>query len=286
MTIDLQDALGALARSVQDDGTPERVTGQVRSMVTRIRRRRAVRQAATGAVSMGAAAAVAFGGIQLAGRDGRGVAGPVGPTGATAVSSDEALACGADAPDVTVPADGPAAGWRLDGEVQSEVVPGGTVQLDVRLADQDGGLVTWGQATPQTLTVAAVQDGRVVSSTLIGFADGTPGGSPTDYVIFSSDLAQATCDSPGGVLAPGEYSIIAAETLLAADDGSGAPVRVMGGPWPFTVVDTLAGTTTDDPTAEADADRELAVARAALEAHLASPSSDAAGKGQTPGPSA
>ncbi|HEY3436218.1 MAG TPA: hypothetical protein VGK35_00905, partial [Actinotalea sp.] len=86
MTVDLEQSLAELAGSVHDDGTADRMNGQVRSMVTRIRRRRATRHAVTGAVGVGAAAAVTFGGLQLA-RPDRVPQPPVGPaTGSSQAS--------------------------------------------------------------------------------------------------------------------------------------------------------------------------------------------------------
>ena len=61
MKIDLEQALSDLARSVHDDGVTDRMNGQVRTMVGRIRRRRAARQTATGVVSLGAVAGLAVG---------------------------------------------------------------------------------------------------------------------------------------------------------------------------------------------------------------------------------
>ena len=66
MNIDLQHSLDELARTVADDGTADRMSGQVRHMVGRVRRRRAARYAATGVASAAGATALALGGLELA----------------------------------------------------------------------------------------------------------------------------------------------------------------------------------------------------------------------------
>ena len=58
MRIDLERALADVAATVDDDVTAERMSGQVRHMVARVRRRRAVRHTAQGVASVGVVAVI------------------------------------------------------------------------------------------------------------------------------------------------------------------------------------------------------------------------------------
>lgn len=65
MRIDLEQALHDMASSVHDEVTADRMAGQVRHMVARVRRRRAARRTSQGVVGLGAASALVLAGAHL-----------------------------------------------------------------------------------------------------------------------------------------------------------------------------------------------------------------------------
>lgn len=262
MSIDLEDSLAQLARSVGDEVTTARMTGQVHHMVSRVRRRRAARQAAQGAVGIGAVAAVAFGAVQLAGRD---ATSPAPAATQDAVDpTPQPAECGGPAPATPAFTDETAATWRLTGDVSPAVPAGRPVEIATRLMDGQSRLVTQGEATAVSLTLTAVQDGLVVARTTITFSDERPGVTVNDYVISQESLDLVACDSPAA-LPPGDYDLVAQEVLLLADGRT--PVEVIGGPWPFTITEVDAAA---DPEPEPGTlTEEQLQAQAAVDAILA-----------------
>lgn len=273
MSVDLEQSLAQLAGSVHDDAAAERMSGQVRHMVTRIRRRRAARHAGQGVLGVGAAAAVAFGGMQLTGRS------PVAPpatqgapdgTSSTAIST---AVCGEAPPP---PSDDPrAAAYLLNALVPREVPYGDPVPVPTSVQRTTDGSppVTWGEATPLNLELMVLQDGVVVATTLVVFADDRPGMNPDDVLITGEQYYFSVCgggedreprDPGDSMLAPGDYTIVATERLLPAD-GEGE-VAVQGGPWDLTVTDPDAAAPDGE---ELTGDAERAVAAAELAALLA-----------------
>ncbi|WP_024285827.1 hypothetical protein [Cellulomonas sp. KRMCY2] len=262
MNIDLEDSLAELARSV-GDGATARMTGQVHRMVSQVRRRRATRYAAQGAVGIGAAAAVAFGGIQLAGRTGTpDPAATTDPFDVDDVDTVRSL-CGEPAPTTPAVTAEASATWHLTGELSSPVPAGAAVEVSTTLVDGESRLVTQGEATTVSLTLMVVADGVVVAQTTTAYPDDPaerPGSDPQDYVISRDvhDFIACGSGSAGDALPAGEYTLVAEQALLLADGTT--PVEVTGGPWPFTITEA-------DPDAVAEA--EAAAAQRAVEAMLA-----------------
>lgn len=274
MSVDLEKSLAALAGSVHDDAVAERMTGQVHHMVSRIRRRRAARHAGQGVVGVGAAAAVTFGGVQLAGRPTTAPPATQAPTEGPSPTSPtwttSTAVCGV-APPAPV-ADPRAADLLLDAEVQREVPYGEAIPVStaLRSASIDGSPpITWAQATPVSLELMVVQDGLVVGSTLVVFADTRPGMNPADALITGDEYHFSTCSGgdarepltpEDSTLAPGDYTLVATERLVLAD---GTEVAVPGGPWVVTVTDPDAAAGPDEENVSADGERAAAAAELA-----------------------
>lgn len=258
MTIDLEQSLAKLAQSVHDDGAAERMSGQVRTMVGRIRRRRAARYTANGVVGVAAAGAVVVGGAQLAG-----LQGPVAPPAASSSPFEPGpvrLMCGEPAPTAAEISDPTAATWQLDGQaVLDEGL--GVVNVSTRLVDGDGDLVTWDAARPVASTVMALQDGLVVAQSTTAYAQ-DESFNPGDYVITDHLVDGASCGGTGPLPA-GDYEFVVVQTVLVGEEST--PVEMLGGPWPATVPEGVLA----DPQADAESDRELVEARATLAALLA-----------------
>ncbi|MBX9246559.1 hypothetical protein ICW40_17350 [Actinotalea ferrariae] len=192
MSIDLERSLHDLARSVQDDAASERMAGQVRHMVTRIRRRRHVRQAATGVVGAGAATAVVVGGLQLAGR---------GPLEASPAGwSAAAWGCEPETP--TELPDPP-----VDVEVSHPAAAAsGTVTSLVVSAHEPDPDATAVEVAP---TVVLVRDGVVVSrpAALTGTMESFP-------VQHAFDLSLTSCLPGSAPLPPGTYDVLVRQEVV------------------------------------------------------------------------
>ena len=259
MSIDLEDSLAELARSVGDESTAARMTGQVHHMVSRVRRRRAARYAAQGAVGIGAVAAVALGGLQLAERTGT-------PNPATTTDPFDAdtvrSLCGEPAPTTPRVTAEAAATWHLTGEVSSPVPAGASVEVSTTLVDGESQPVTQGEATAVSLTLMVVADGLVVAQKATGYTDERPGFNPQDYVISRDvhDFMSCGSGSPGEALPAGDYTLVAREALLLTDGAT--PVEVIGGPWPFTITEADASANADTDAAEAQRALEAIIAEA------------------------
>lgn len=274
MRTDLEQALAEMARSVHDDGATDRMSGQVRTMVGRVRRRRAARHVAAGAVGVGAVAAIAFGGSQLVGLGDDEPLPPAGPSPAPRTSVD---ACGLtleeagwvqQGPATLVPYDEAPAG-RADGGV---TVATELEEIDVEL-ELDG--------TPATAYVAVdAATGRVVG--VPEPSDWTPDwGALVDLVgpeaaqrfMSSTSVVLRDCDAdpgaaaglPGTAVPPGEYDVFGMLPLTPVETYEGLDAFVaVGGPWRITTGE--GGAVPDqDLTAE---QRE---ARDAVDAWLAEP---------------
>jgi hypothetical protein len=234
MSIDLEGALADLARSVHDDGATERMNGQVRHMVGRIRRRRAARYSATGVVGAGAVAALAVGGMQLADRFPAAV--PPAATDPPATPVPE-VSCGAPLPELPGVRDETLV---LTGEAGPSAAYGEPVPVTLTLISYNAQTFSLGEK----VQLSVVGDGVVV---------GTSEADPTDLGITGGVDARdpfvtvTACagDSP---LSGGEYQMIARVTLTLAD---GTTRTVVSDPLPFTI--------TDSPSDEATAS-EAAVA--------------------------
>lgn len=232
MSVDLEQSLAELARSVGDDATAERMTGQVRHMVSRIRRRRAARHAANGVVGVGAAAAVTFGAVQLGGR-------PVAEAPPVAGQSEDPAAqqlgaCGAPPRDAAqeLSAGSGATGLGLEAP-PAEGVSGSTVDV----------------AGVSPGSVVLLRDGVVVTEP--GVTEGPVTDSFPGHATF--ELSLVACDT-GRPLAPGPYELHLTGSY-AQQDGRGG-VEVRGVTVPFTVLPEGAMPQTDptnDPAAEAEA---------------------------------
>lgn len=233
MRIDLERALADVAATVHDDATAERMSGQVRHMVTRVRRRRAVRHTAQGVASVGALAVIGVAATSLGG--------PLrGPEVAPATAS----------PDATLPSD-PAPALSCGGDVPDPTTAPLTLEL-VSAPDADRGASTTVEAALRNtggedvdledwvmFELVAVADGRVVGTMAGGGSE--EGLLPVDGPVRPGDLAAeirtttgfASCDDPATMLRPGGYTLVG---RLLADVGD-AVVVVASEPLPFTVTE-------------------------------------------------
>lgn len=247
MTLDLRHALDDLARTVHDDAVTDRMTGQVHHMVTRVRRRRAARRTALGAVGAGAAAAVVVGGVQVAERLRPervpvATAGPQEPTPSATGSAtptpeptttppvlarpeaDAALAALLAAPSGEFPACGSevalddAAPLALDPlQLPTTVRPGEDLSGPVTLRTTDGRSVI-GNASGAGATVVLVRDGVVVGRPYRDAEDTTLVDlGPQDGVEQPGAGAATLCtgtETPGLPLPEGEYTAYAVLEVL------------------------------------------------------------------------
>lgn len=252
MTLDLQHQLADLAASVDDDALTERLTVQVEPMVTRIRRRRAARATATGALSLGSVAAVALGAVALIDLGSGGETRPAATVPATAPAHDGApLACGQQLPETLVGDDALA----FTGETTSNVDPGGDLLATLRWWSTGAEEITYSSAR---VDVAVVRDGVVVGvageALPLGTEPVTLETTETGTLgSFAAGLPLAGCD--GDALAAGSYRVVATVTLA----GQGETWRASAGPWPLTVASAPSGAATD---AEARVQEILAAAAA------------------------
>ncbi|AEE44989.1 hypothetical protein [Cellulomonas fimi] len=210
---------------------------------SRARRRRVTLHAARSAVGVGAAGAVALGGLQLAGRDSSGLPparadAPTGTCGSDAaalagVGADHHLALGARSGDGLATGSPDAA---EDGVPLTRAV-GESVELWL---DTSGTATSTGpvasDGVPTVVRVLLVRDGRVVGTSRHTAARSTvaPYGALTSAPF---DVPLRTCDQPGraggDLLPPGDYAV-----YVAADDGPlTAPVESAAGPWTVRVAD-------------------------------------------------
>ena len=260
MSIDLQHSLSDLAGSVHDDALTARLTAQVGPMVSRIRRRRAARATAVGAVSMGTVAAMAVGAVALVNR-GDPTPGPAdgGPQTGTLPHDGDALECG-DAVPEALKSD---AALALAGETPTTTAYGTDLMTTLRW---------WAPGTEEvTYTDARVDLALASDGVVVGVAgDEWPGEPPAQEVTlgstetgtlgaFASRLAVEPCggDSP---LEPGAYQVVATVTLTS---GEGRTWRASAGPWPLTIG------TAEDPVARAEAEaavQEIIAASAQVDA--------------------
>jgi hypothetical protein len=236
MSIDLERSLAQLAESVHDEATTARMSDQVHHMVSRIRRRRAARHTATGVVGVAAAGAVAFGGVQLAGRNAT-----QAPPAESAEPTDPVVTgfgeCGSTVvdpiPDVT---------WS-DGMTASPgpVFQGSGVEPYADVSLSWTGDVTGLEIHDPTMVVA--KDGVVVGRTaeIVNVLESYP-------PIYNFRQQLMSC-ADGSVLAPGDYELYAMEpyTLNGGEPGT---LQRLGGPWPLTVPDPNATEPTSEPTSE------------------------------------
>ncbi len=241
--IDLTQALGSAAHAA----TATRPTMAAGPVLQRIHRRRAVRIATESTVGVAAAGAVAFAGVQLAGRDE-----PVPPatptpsqtptpsptaTSAPLVTTADPLGCGLPVPDLEDPAG--------DGDVHLDLQPGTFTlvdgsPVDLALSLVNGSAVDAGPTGPGPRVLLA-RDGVVVGG--LTAATTVAAGQPLDagaVVTASGSWTAAACDGGdlgAAGLAPGAYDLYGAWALGgdAAADGGAVEGIVVGGPWAVTV---------------------------------------------------
>lgn len=225
MNIDLEGELSRLAQSVHDDGATDRMSGQVRHMVGRIKRRRAARHTAQGAVGIGAAAAVAFGGVQLAGRpDVTPPAETPSPTSSptpTATAADFGR-CGSA---VIPPNGGADPGVEFDAEVDGVEVSGPDA---VSLTGSLTGSIDVLEAEQVMRTVVAL-DGVVVGN-LGELASQRLDG---DRTLYSFDQPLVSCEDGTTRLPAGDYELYA--HLDGLTEGGEGVTEALFGPWMITV---------------------------------------------------
>lgn len=207
MSFDLEHELARLAGTVHDDAVADRMSGQVRTMVSRIRRRRAARHTAQGAIGLGAATAVVVGGMQLGGDR------TTPPAAPSPDASGEALTCGAP-----LPARGNQE-WGVVTELAlSEVIvtdDGGQLIGDLVFSGLPEGAELIGAPS-----VVVARDGVVV---------GEPGEIPASSgSAFTFRQALTSCED-GEPLPAGEYELEVVQ-LLRGPDGEVTTLRP--GPWP------------------------------------------------------
>ena len=247
MSIDFERSLAELAAGVADAGTQDRMSAQVRSMVGRVRRRRAARATATGTVGLAAASAVVVGGLGATGR------GPA-PWGVAGLGGEpEFPACGSAALRATDLQPQPGFGiGGVDGPRPAEAPSGSTVAFTGTTVD----------------TLVLAQDGVVVSAPAVtsSLVDSYP--APATLT-----LALTSCVT-GEPLAPGGYDLVrrvedvvvpGAVPSPTLETGTGGPpltlavpFEVTGGPAeapePSTPAEPLPQPTVDveivDPAAE------------------------------------
>lgn len=228
MTIDLQHSLADLAGSVYDDALAARLTAQVGPMVGRIRRRRAARATAVGAVSMGTVAAMAVGAVALVNRGGP-TPGPAteAPEPPAPVAHDgEALGCGDAVPDTLV--SDPA--LALAGETPTTAAYGSDLMATLRWWAPSKREVRYAEAR---VDVAVAQGGVVVGVASDEWpveppASDTPLSSTETGTLgtFASRLQVEACDDDAP-LEPGDYQVVATVTLTS---GTGETWRASTGP--------------------------------------------------------
>lgn len=193
MSIDLERSLHDLARSVEDDDASARMTGQVRHMVARIRRRRAARHAATGVVGAGAATAVAFVGLQLADR---------GPLEASpAAWSASTWGC---APEEPVPAPAPPVDVTLTHPAAAAT--GSATDVVVSAAATDSSVTS----LEPVAEVVLVRDGVVVTdpAPLTGSRESAP-----PQRRFA--LSLTSCLPGAAPLPPGAYTVVVRQHVVS-----------------------------------------------------------------------
>ncbi|MCU1432123.1 MAG: hypothetical protein JWP95_1228 [Actinotalea sp.] len=270
MSIDLERSLAELAGSVGDDGAAERMSGQVRHMVGRIRRRRAARQTANGVVGVAAAGAVVLGGAQLASRLGMDP-----PTVIPATAEPGPWECGGKVEDPNPQGTGTVISLDVGvGAVDAEP-PWENLPVATTVGGEVAGIVS--AAPPATVVV---RDDVVVS--VPGVLAGDPVDPALDPLTSVIDQPLLACGpaAPGEPLPGGSYQVVALQTLTLA---GGAEVTVRGrttielpaAPDPEAAGDTPpTASSTPEPTAPTatagGSGDELVEARGVLAALLAS----------------
>lgn len=241
LSVDLHGSLDDLARSVHDDELTRRLTAQVRPMVGRVRRRRAARATAVGAVSMGTVAAMTVGAVALANRGGGSSVIPPATDAPTEQGYD--ATCGQTLPPLPEQPDdalhlvgeaGPVAAYgepvplRLTTIWGLSALEARTSPVEVAVVDADGVVVATGTADAETVGVMAGID------------------PAADAAV---ELAACGGDTP---LPAGDYRLVATVTFELSD---GTVRTVVSDALPFTVTDgTAPGDDVQVEAAEAVAD--------------------------------
>lgn len=240
MSIDLERSLAELAGSVGDDATTARMTGQVHHMVTRIRRRRAARHAATGAVSVGAAGAVAFGGLQLADR-------PGAPGGLEVGAFDPAV-WGCE-PDQALPAPIEPRTVELETTVVPPPIAGEVLEIRSVLASQ---VQPQDYSLELSPTAYLARDGVIVAqgsqmtTTLESF--------PPQAVL---ELPLVSCARPGEPIPAGDYTLVTRQPVVV--DGIASTIEARQPLQVLTPDGDAVGQPTASPTTAPSPDPDTAV---------------------------
>lgn len=258
MRIDLHEALGDIASAVEADVTSDRLGRRVHRMVGSVRRRRAARHTAQGAVGLGTAAAVGLVGVNVVGGGpGPGTwrpwAGQEAEGPATGGPDRRPLTCGAAAPAPT----GAVGEFTLEISAPAETVTNKAVPVTGYLRNVGPGRSV---ATMAPMEVLAIADGRVV-----GIAESSGGSASADGSLGPGDVTTSTATSTitacDGIrtLGAGDYELLGRMGLSLGDED----VVLVSEPVPFTLADR--GTTAET------AAETLRKARVAVEATLADP---------------
>lgn len=203
-------------RAAADRAAADRDPLPASPVLSRIRRRRTVRYASQGAVGVAAAGAVAFAGVQAAGRA------PAPTPAATGLADAMTVRCGADLGDYAQPEGAPDVTVTLDTSRMEVVEPADgelPFLVDVTAAHdavaQAGSSLTFALVAGRTVVGLPVDD----SAGEIGFVD------DGDTTMFSyPDVRFGACQDDGTVAgspAPGTYGVVA---FLPPTDANDWPV--------------------------------------------------------------
>lgn len=277
MRIDLEQALHDIATSVQDDVSAEHLSGRVRHLVGRVRRRRAARSTARGAVGVGTAAAVAVVGVNLAGNRAPDTAPPAttfpepGPDLGGVQDDVRRLTCGQPAPEPS----GAGEGLTLEIDAPHTVAAAAPVAVTGLMRNVGSGTVGLEAGPGVDLEVVAVVDG-VVAGTM---DSGTSGAGipvdgrlrPGEATTMTTETRLSGCDDPLVRLPEGDYQLIGRATWVV----DGEPVVLVSDPVPLAVGEHTSDGGVEpyrpDVGAGAANDPLFAVAEGVIHGYLADP---------------
>ena len=255
---ELHEGLARLADLAADDGAGRRMTDRVAPMVARVRRRRAARRTGTGLAAASTAAVLALAGYAVGGHQ-PALPPASGEASPPAHGTARVVECGAVAPALPTPGDGPmAVAAFLGGSLSSPM-------LTQTIANDSGDWVT--STGPVALQVLVMSGDRVVA--VATYSQGGSGATttqiePTWHTSWSTQLPDGTdrtfttCypGTPGGALPDGRYEMRAVYADATQVLGS-------GGAWEATVSDgsihsATASAASDALNAQTAAARALA----------------------------
>lgn len=202
----LHEHLDALAASIDDGATAERLLTQVGPMIGRVRRRRAARRTVTGVAAVGLVGAVAVGGTRPLG-------GPVLAPPASAGLDTEVWGCGAEPAAGEVADAGALAIGGVVVAVVGEVLDESALDLaPVEVAIGAAGAVT----LDGTASVLVVSDGIVLAGPVTGTQPdaGADGMTGVDAPAFALPLV--SCGPAAAPLPAGTYTLVVTQRGDAA----------------------------------------------------------------------